>query len=325
MINLDLRSACTILMPVYNGEKFLQKTIVNLIALTSQQDEILIINDGSIDGTAEILQNLVKIYPKITVEDLPHTGIVNALNVGLSISKYPYIARADVDDSYSLARIETQIRSLEQDTSIAAVFSDYSFLSEDGDYLGHMPSAVNWKATALSLSSGVRTAHPSVMFRRDSVLSVGGYRESEFPAEDLGLWIRLSKEFKLVSVPQELLRYTINMSGITNTKSVEMRKKREELLLKLDYKKLIADNIDDYAAFRKEYRDYSFQHERLALHNLELLLVIFKFRREMSVKSSVKLASQVFFRILNPKIEVAIFRLFRERNRRKKSNMDVPT
>jgi len=316
---IESRPACTILMPVYNGERFLEKTIVNLIDLAGQDDELLIINDGSTDRTEEILQNFARLDSRISVRNLLHSGIVSSLNVGIAIAKHPFIARADVDDFFEVGRIETQVRILESDVSIAAVFSDYSFISENGSHLGTMPSAVTWEATALSLSSGVRTAHPSVMFRRDTVLAVGGYKESDFPAEDLGLWVRLVKEYKLVSEPQRFLCYTINLSGISNTRSAEMKKKRDEILLELDYKKLLEDCFKEYSSLRQLYRSYSFHYERLALHNIELLIVIFRMKGEVSAVVRMKSTTAVLIRLLNPKIIAAIFRLFWERSMRKKS------
>jgi glycosyltransferase involved in cell wall biosynthesis len=316
MSTLKDRPACTILLPVYNGEKYIEKSIRNLKSLAGPQDEILIVDDGSVDKTFSLLQQHAKFDPRLTIMSLKHVGIVGALNFGLRTAKHDYIARADVDDNYKFCRLELQISKLELDESVGAIFSDYTFVSSDGRNLGYMPSAVNWKATALSLSSGIRTAHPSVIFRRNHVLSVGGYLESDFPAEDLGLWVRLAGQFKIISVPQDLLSYTINHTGISKTRSNEMKLKRDRIRKTINYKLLLEENLSAYNFFKIEYKNYSHKYERLSLHNLELLLAISRLNFEISTFLRAKMALRILFRFWNPPLLFAILRLHRDRSKR---------
>jgi hypothetical protein len=83
--------------------------------------------------------------------------------------------------------------------------------------IGILPNAIHKSAVAMSLSRSQRTPHPGVLFNRERVLYVGGYIENDFPAEDLSLWLRLSREGNLVGVPKVLLNYRVSRTSISGT------------------------------------------------------------------------------------------------------------
>jgi glycosyltransferase involved in cell wall biosynthesis len=192
------------------------------------EDELLIIEDGSTDKSLEIMKAFAKRDSRIRVLDGEGKGLVHGLNLGLVAAKHGIIARADVDDYYSIERIAKQSQSLNSD--VVAVFSDYRFRGRKGINLGLIPSPITPSASIFSLFSSQRTAHPSVMFRREAVIRAGGYLENDFPAEDLALWIRLTKFGQIVSCPDELLQYTLAASSISVTKRQAMLAKKKELL-----------------------------------------------------------------------------------------------
>jgi hypothetical protein len=106
-----------------------------------------------------------------------------------------------------------------------------------------LPAAVHPDLVQLSLINHQRTPHSSVLFNKDLVIEAGGYLPNDFPAEDLALWIRLSKFSKLGSVPEVLLDYRINPSGITESSKTIMRMKtrclQRSLLEDLDFNSIL--------------------------------------------------------------------------------------
>ena len=224
-----LRQPCTILLPLFNGAKFLDKCIQNLLEISAPGDEILIVDDGSTDLTEENISKLKNYDPRIIYIRREHKGLVDALNFGLHRASHELVARADVDDSYAPNRLTLQVQFLETNPEITAVFTDYRMVDELGVSLGIYPSAVTPELTAFSLISSQRTAHPSVLFRKTSVIEIGGYQTKDFPAEDLALWIRLLQHGSIASIPSIVLNYTVHNRSITNTRQVEMRKKSLEL------------------------------------------------------------------------------------------------
>ena len=309
------RSPCTVLMPVRNGDHYLRESLDNLIAMTQLQDQILIVDDGSTDGTKEILQEYLNQCSRINIISLPPSGLVIALNEGLKSALHEYIARADVDDKYEVSRLGKQVKLLEREPTVAAVFTDYVFWNQEKGEIGLMPTGAVPIATKLSLVDAFRTPHPSVMFRKSAVNEVGGYIASEFPAEDLGLWIRLSRKFEISSIPEPLLMYRVNPSGVSASRRAEMLLMKDELLETLDYKNLLVENLEIYSQIKLEYKTLNKRFERLALYNFDLLLCAK--RANLGILKSVIIAARVGSRFINPRVFFAFLSLVADRRARK--------
>jgi glycosyltransferase involved in cell wall biosynthesis len=222
------RPSVTFLMPVKNGDQFLENSLRSIENLSLEGDEILIVNDKSTDRTSEILELFSALNPQISFLNNDNPGLVNALNLGIQNAGHDLIARVDVDDLYMDNRVSSQLAVFDSDT--VAVFSDYSLFSDSSGELGSIVSAIYPVATSCSLISSQRTPHSSVIFSREAVIEAGGYRSEDFPAEDLSLWLRLSRLGHIKSVPEALLKYRLNPIGITSTQRHNMLIKKESLL-----------------------------------------------------------------------------------------------
>jgi glycosyltransferase involved in cell wall biosynthesis len=218
----------TLLLPVKNGSKYLFASLNNLTKIAQDEDEILIINDFSTDNSLDLIQKYQGQDRRIRVIKNVNAGLVNALNLGIKESSNNWIARCDVDDTYDAKRIEIQKKAINNE--IAGIFTDYEFFADGDKSLGIMPSAINSESVSVSLSKSQRTAHPSIMYSKEAVLSVGGYREEDFPAEDLSLWLRMSKEGKLISIPKVLLNYRLTPKSVSMQKRALIQEKTRNLL-----------------------------------------------------------------------------------------------
>lgn len=256
-------------MPVRNGAPFLPKSIYDIETNTLDCDEILVVNDGSTDDTAKILNEWSKRNNKVRVLTTQGMGLVNALNLGVSEASNNWMARFDVDDGYSFNRITEQRKVISN--SIAAIFCDYQFNDPKGNRLGVIPSAVNEHATALSLISSQRTPHPGVLLNRKDVLSVGGYRKEDFPAEDISLWLRLSNLGKITSVPQVLLYYRLSKQSISAQNRMSAKTRTSQLIKEIGISK---DHIDyclkEWHEVFNDYSKMSFSSERKLLFYRDL-------------------------------------------------------
>jgi glycosyltransferase involved in cell wall biosynthesis len=201
-------------MPVKNGQEFVSQAITDIEANLDPADEVIVVEDGSTDGTAELLKTWKRKQDKLTIIKTGGKGLVHALNLGIQNSSHDWIARFDVDDRYSPNRLKSQRKLLSGKT--AAVFCDYTFNSTTTSKLGWIPCAVTPDATTISLISSQRTPHPGVIFNKFAVRDAGMYRNEDFPAEDLSLWLRLSRVGKLVGSPEKLLHYTLNPASVSS-------------------------------------------------------------------------------------------------------------
>lgn len=227
----------TALLPVKDGSIFLEKSRMAITSNCHEEDEILVVDDGSVDNSLSKLLLWANEDLRVRVISNPNPGLVNALNLGIIESSNRYIARFDVDDDYENYRISKQRERLEE--GIVAVFSDYDFKTPSGRHLGNIPSAVSASAVSISLVSSQRTAHPSVLFDKEAVIAVGGYREEDFPAEDLSLWLRLSRAGNLISIPETLLHYRLSPNSITGQKRNEALSQRDKLITTIKINPLI--------------------------------------------------------------------------------------
>jgi glycosyltransferase involved in cell wall biosynthesis len=264
--------AISALLPVKNGQIYLEELLPNILAMLSGQDELIIVNDGSTDQTQKLVERYRLQDPRIILINTSGVGLVSALNLGVQIVKNNWIARFDVDDRYLDIRVSEQRNYLRED--VAVVFSDYQFISKRGRGLGYVYSAVLPVPTALSLVSSQRTAHPSALINRELLVKAGGYRLQDFPAEDLALWLRMSQFGKMISVPLPLLEYTLSGNSISGqNRNIQQNKKRELIRTFPSWRLLQERSIEDFSQTLRSYRAITHMPERILLHLRDLFLV----------------------------------------------------
>lgn len=234
-------------------------------------DEIIVVNDQSQDNTVNIIRKLNKISFNINLIHNINPGLSNALNLGVDESSHSWIARVDVDDCYSQNRLVSQFSTIESST--VAVFSDYIFM-HNKKKIGSLQSAILPSAVSVSLISSQRTPHPIALFSKEAFIAAGKYRSEDYPAEDLSLWLRISRFGELKSVPEELLYYDINPGSVTSTKRKQMIRMKSLLLDEIginapDIISLI-NNLDETI---NVYRNFNYFDRRsmLLLGDLQML------------------------------------------------------
>ena len=218
----------TLLLPIRNGELFVDGIIKTMVANSLSIDEILIINDGSTDKTLTLVEFWASREPRIKLVSTEGIGLVRSLNLGFSESKYNWIARFDADDRYEIDRLQKQRELI--GGNISVIFADYSIYLNGKKFAGTIPSPVNHDATLLSLLNSQQTAHPVSLINKEKFNLSGGYLESEFPAEDLGLWARMSRHGQLISCPENLFSYSLSKTSISAVRREEAIQKKEEIV-----------------------------------------------------------------------------------------------
>ena len=303
----------TAILPVRNAASWLPKTFPSVLANLEIVDELIVIDDGSIDSSMDIINGLAS-HRDLKLLQGSGGGIVQALNLGLEHASHDWIARFDADDFYPSERIKVQRTQLTQ--GLGAIFCDYEIFLSGEKSLGIIPSPVFDFATRLSLLRSQRTAHPSVLFNKSIALGVGGYLEQEFPAEDLGLWLRISNFGRLESVPFLGLNYNLNNTSISSTRYGEAKDKSIKLVKNaLDANFLVDFNIDEVAGTLESYKSFTLSKQRRLLHIYDLINTEFFVRRtSIEQKSIVKL---VLHEISKPNFFIPGSQLIVEKIRRK--------
>ncbi|TDF66161.1 glycosyltransferase family 2 protein [Cupriavidus sp. L7L] len=225
----------SVVMPVYNGEKYVRSAIESILAQSFVDFELLVIDDGSTDQTARIIRELVDRDPRVKVIHQANGGIVSALNRGLDLARGKYIARMDADDEALPDRLQLQCELMDMNEAVVACGS---FYEKVGAATGIVKMPVLNKQCLSYLQFHSCFAHPTVMIRSATLKlhSLRYRREWEY-TEDFKLWLDLSQYGELANIPKVLLNYRMHVQQIGVTKRV-LQKERHTDLVKSNLRKI---------------------------------------------------------------------------------------
>ena len=187
----------SILMPVRNEERYLPAALASIRRQSLDNWELVAVDDHSTDSTRSILTSAAKEDNRIRVIQNSQKGLVAALNEGLANCRAPLVARMDGDDICHPARLSKQISAMDTDPATGLLAASFRHFPRQGLKIG-MLSYESWQNSLVS-HKGIMAdmfvespfVHPGVMFRKNRVLDVGGYRDMGW-AEDYDLWLRLA-------------------------------------------------------------------------------------------------------------------------------------
>ena len=197
----------SVILPVYNGSSTLLEAIDSILSQSFSDFELIIINDGSIDGSAALIEQLDD--PRIQFLQQSNHGLAATLNRGISIAKGVYIARQDQDDISFGSRFQEQVTFLNANPEVGMVGTNAEIWVDNERTDRTLTHPTDDASLKFSLLFDNCFVHSSVMIRRAALEKVGGYSEdsSRQPPEDYELWSRIMKEYKLANLPGNLVAY----------------------------------------------------------------------------------------------------------------------
>lgn len=205
--------AISVILPFYNSEETLHDAVVSILNQSFIDFECILVDDGSVDNSTLIAEQLVKKDTRVRLIKTGHLGIVNALNTGISESVGEFIARMDSDDISYPERLIKQYDFMIANPDVGLVsskveFSGYGSLSEGyKQYVDSLNSIISSEDIIFNQFVESPVAHPTVMFRRELVDKYGFYKNGDFP-EDYELWLRfLSNGVRFEKIPEVLLNW----------------------------------------------------------------------------------------------------------------------
>lgn len=213
---MSLRPAISSVLPVYNGEAYVQEAVESILAQTFTDFELIAINDGSTDGSGAILRELATRDPRIVLIDRPNGGLVSALNEGILRARAPLIARMDADDVAAPERFALQLARMTAEPALGVLGSFIRIMDKTGCAIRLGDYPVTPAETARFLEHGCPLAHPTVMMRKDAVVKAGGYRGVFSHCEDYDLWLRISElGYAIANLSQPLLNYRVHGANVS--------------------------------------------------------------------------------------------------------------
>lgn len=240
----------SVILPVYNGEKYLREALESMLHQTYKNLEIIIINDGSKDRTSSIVHEYMQQDQRVLMVSRENRGLVASLNEGIRLAKGEYIARMDADDIAHLDRFEKQVDYLNRHKEIYLLGSNYNLIYEENlseerkkRHEGtHRRSQepIDPSDCFLSINETMKFIHPTIMMRRELFDIVGGYRD--FKIEDLELYFRVGASgLGIAKIEEPLLEYRAREDS-KSWADTRAEQSKEIMDMKLDY---LRKELDD--------------------------------------------------------------------------------
>ena len=209
----------SVVLAVHNGERHLEESIRSVLAQSFDDFELIVVDDGSTDGTADILSTLQRADPRMVVVRQENRGLAASLNRGLALARGGYVARQDADDISLPDRFDRQVAHLEQHPSVAAIGSSADVIDRSGARVG----ALRAECGPIAVKRGLLTlrstpVHGSMMMRKDAVLATGAYRVAFPVGQDYDLWLRMSSRFEIDNMADVLYRWRLDPEGVYSTR-----------------------------------------------------------------------------------------------------------
>ena len=228
-------SKVSVIMPVYNGAKYIREAIDSVLAQTFQDWDFWIINEfGSNDGSAEIVSEYAQTDERFhLIQNQVRLGLAESLNTGFRLARGTYFARLDADDTAHPERFAKQVALMENHPEVGICGTWQHHFGPNEDWV-HCPPASADKCRARLLFN-CDLCHSTLMLRRETVLEHQLFYDNSFGAEDYELWCRAVWVTDIVNIPEVLGEYRVGDGNITADK---------EAMLDIESGQLVARNLE---------------------------------------------------------------------------------
>lgn len=210
-----MKSSITVLMPVYDGGKYLGQAIESILNQTFAGFDLLIIDDCSSDRSVDIIRSYRDSRIRLVQND-SNMGLIGTLNKGIALATGSFIARMDQDDISMPERLRKQTEFMEAHPEVAVCGCWATDIDEDGNASGKRETPVGpqmakdyWRPSPI--------IHPSA-FMRTAIAKKYTYDMSFIDAEDYELWLRIARDHPIDNIAEYLLHYRMNSTSITNVR-----------------------------------------------------------------------------------------------------------
>jgi glycosyltransferase involved in cell wall biosynthesis len=217
----------SVLMPVFNAEKYLREAIESILYQTFADFEFIIINDGSTDGSKDIILSYSDSRIKY-VENESNLGVVKTANRGIDLCCGKYMFRMDADDISSPLRLEKQYRFMERHPEIGVCGSWARVIDKNGGITGKIIQQTRPEFIRIHLLFSVPLMQPSCCIRT-SILKENPYRK-EPVTEDYELWCRLNDCTRMANLPEFLLQYRWHETNISKEKELIRYQNKKQIM-----------------------------------------------------------------------------------------------
>ena len=228
---MNANQSITVIMPAYNAEQTLLQSALSVIKQTTENIELIIINDGSSDNTQTIIDDLHAQFPQqITAISGPNNGVSHARNLGIKQARYSWIAFCDADDTWYPDKLTKQL----------ALTKDHNWSYTDSFYVGAaFPTPITRSAQSTVLDGFIYNellqenflTTSSILIKKELLTAQGGFDEQLAALEDWDLWLCIAAQHPIAYIAEPLLDYLV-YPGSTSRKARDMLPLHEAIINK---------------------------------------------------------------------------------------------
>lgn len=208
----------SVVIPIYNAERYLREAVGSILKQSCSDFEVLLLNDGSSDASADIAREHARSDPRVVFVDGDHQGVVYQRNLGVELAHAPLVAMMDADDIALPRRLGEQVRFMDENPDHVVVGSRVLRVDSDGLPIDEWKVPLSHEDIDGAHLRGEVGAivNPSVLMRRAAVERVGGYSPVYTQgAEDYDLFLRLAEVGRLTNLEEILLHYRLHGKNLT--------------------------------------------------------------------------------------------------------------
>lgn len=247
---MDDKPLVSVIMPVFNGERFIVQALRSALMQDYQPMEIIVMDDGSTDRSARIAQEFAAAHPdRVRYYRQDNTGLSAARNAAIARSRGRYLALLDCDDVWHQDHLARAVAALEQDPGTVLVHGNVRFIDATGESVGRFLGHRHWDRWAHDPFRAILLRHehvacPTAVFRKQTVEETGGFdlRYDGFGCEDRDMWLRLALMGRVRYLDYHAADYRVHSGG--------MSRKRERML---QARRMLVERMREFPPGRRLY------------------------------------------------------------------------
>ncbi|MEQ8672649.1 MAG: glycosyltransferase family A protein [Aggregatilineales bacterium] len=285
----------SVIMPVYNGSKYLSEAINSILNQTFPEFELIIVDDGSTDDSVLVIKKYMDQDDRVHLYQNQHGGACRARNTAIDHARFEWIAAMDADDIAIPERLAVQYEHSQADPEVV-VWGTYMYRVDANEKrIGVFEQGPTSKEAFYKLDRTqeiISLYNPTAMFKRDIALKVGGYDPRLVAGQDSELWDRMAEYGPIVVIPQHLLCYRVHGSSISTKK--------------LSQQKMLLEFPPARYRARQQGKELSLQQFLADYNDLSSLA---KFSRAVHNQSDVYYRKAIFARVEDQRIKAIMYHL----------------
>jgi glycosyltransferase involved in cell wall biosynthesis len=252
----------SVLIPSYNRAAYLVQALESVCAQAVAPFEIIVIDDGSTDQTADVVRQF---EPQVCFIRQDHLGVSAARNRGLAVAQGDLIAWLDADDVWEPTFLQTVVPLLEQNSQIGGIYTGFVHIDSQGNLLSQFSQkVVEPSALVSALTENNFIATPAMLARKTCYEQVGEFDPRLGICEDYDMWLRLASKFTISGLPAQLVRVRVH-EGNTQRDTTAFARFR----LAMIEKNFGAQTGDPATWPQEKRRAYAFAFQSIALRRIQ--------------------------------------------------------